>query len=111
MQFTSTPGLGARAGLEPTSSWLEIVKLEALAAKSVATQFKLAGVWSWGWASFNPSAPVDPDKPATACVWLWARDQSLCDGPTAAGPGFDASLDRGAARRSPPASAASRAPA
>ena len=43
MQLTSSPGLGQRAGLEPSAAWFEIVKLEALAAKSVATQFKLAG--------------------------------------------------------------------
>jgi hypothetical protein len=95
MQFTSSPGLGQRAGLQPATSWLEVVKLEALAARFVATQFKLAGVWSWGWVTFNPNATVDPDKPAAACVWLWARDQTLCDGPAAAGPGFDASLTEG----------------
>ena len=43
MQLTTSPGLGQRAGLQPTQAWLEIVKLEALAAKFVATQFKLAG--------------------------------------------------------------------
>ena len=43
MQLTTSPGLGQRAGLEPAAAWLEIVKLEALAAKFVATQFKLAG--------------------------------------------------------------------
>ena len=95
MQFTSSPGLGTRAGLQPASSWLEIVKLEALAAKSVAQEFRSNGVWSWGWATFNPSVAPDPDKPAAACVWLWARDQSLCDGPAAAGEGFDASLTEG----------------
>ena len=95
MQFTSSPGLGQRAGLQPATSWLEVVKLEALAAKAVATQFKLAGIWSWGWASFNPNATPDPDKPAAACVWIWARDPTLCDGPTAAGPGFDTSLTEG----------------
>src|SRR5262249_51579533 len=95
MQLTTSPGLGQRAGLEPTQAWLEIVKLEALAAKFVATQFKLAGVWSWGWATFNPNATPDPDKAAAACIWLWARAQTLCDGPAAAGPGFDASLTEG----------------
>ncbi len=95
LQFHSSPGLGARAGLEPASAWLELVKLEALAAKQVAKEFKIAGVWSWGWASFNPNATPDPDKPAAACVWLWARDPSLCDGPAAAG----ARLQRIAHRR------------
>jgi hypothetical protein len=95
MQLTTSPGLGQRAGLEPATSWLEIVKLEALAAKFVATQFKLAGVWSWGWATFGASTSPDPDVAAAACVWLWARDQSLCNGPAEAGPGFDTSLTEG----------------
>ena len=95
MQLTTSPGLGQRAGLEPPQAWLEMVKLEALAAKFVATQFKLQGVWSWGWATFSTTAPPDPDTAAAACVWLWARDQSLCDGPAAAGAGFDASLTEG----------------
>jgi hypothetical protein len=95
MQITTSPGLGQRAGLEPATSWLEMVKLEALAAKFVATQFKLEGVWSWGWATFNATAAPDPDKSAAACVWIWTRDQNLCDGPTAAGAGFDASLTEG----------------
>ncbi len=95
MQLTTSPGLGQRAGLEPPQAWLEMVKLEALAAKFVATQFKLQGVWSWGWATFSTTATPDPDTAAAACVWLWARDQSLCDGPTAAGAGFDASLTEG----------------
>src|SRR5579862_667596 len=76
-EFNSTPGLGARAGLEPSSSWFEIVKLEALAARQVATEFKLEGIWSWGWATYN-AAGVDPDKPYTACVWLWVRSEQLC---------------------------------
>ena len=95
MQITTSPGLGQRAGLEPTDAWLEIVKLEALAAKFVATQFKLQGVWSWGWATFNPTVTQDPDTPAAACVWQWARDQALCDAPAIAGAGFDASLTEG----------------
>ena len=95
MQITTSPGLGQRAGLQPAAAWLEIVKLEALAAKFVATQFKLAGVWSWGWATFNANVTPDPDKAAAACVWLWARDQTLCDGPAAAGAGFDSSLTEG----------------
>jgi hypothetical protein len=95
LQFNSSPGLGARAGLQPASAWFEIVKLEALAAKQVVKEFKIAGIWSWGWATFNASAAPDPDKPAAACVWLWARDPNLCDGPAAAGEGFNASLSDG----------------
>ena len=95
LQFNTSPGLGARAGLQPASAWFEIVKLEALAAKQVVQEFKIAGIWSWGWANFNANATPDPDKPAAACVWLWARDPTLCDGPTAAGAGFNASLTDG----------------
>lgn len=95
MQFTSSPGLGARAGLEPASAWLEVVKLEALAVKEVVKEFKLAGVWSWGWAVFSASATPDPDKALAACVWLWARDPGSCSAPKVAGPDFDASLQEG----------------
>jgi hypothetical protein len=95
MQFTSSPGLGARAGLEPTSAWLEVVKLEALAAKEVVKEFKIQGVWSWGWAVFNPNATLDPDKALAACVWLWVRDPGICDAPEVAGPDFNASLQEG----------------
>ena len=94
MQFTSSSGLGTRAGLEPASSWLEVVKLEALAVKEVVKEFKVQGVWSWGWASFNANATPDPDKPAAACVWLWVRSSDLCDAPKYAGQ-FDTSLTEG----------------
>src|SRR4051812_32324187 len=94
LQFQSAPGQGGRNGLQPKSAWLEIVKLQALAAKQVAAETKIQGVWSWGWPSFS-AAGDDPDKPAAACVYLWARDQTLCDGPKLAGPGFDASLTEG----------------
>jgi hypothetical protein len=52
------------------------------------------GIWSWGWPAFS-TAGEDPDKPAAACVYLWARSRSLCDGPALAGPGFDTSLTEG----------------
>ena len=94
LQFQSAPGQGGRQGLEPRLAWLEFVKLEALAAKQVAAETKVEGIWSWGWPTFS-AAGADPDKPAAACVYLWARDPSLCDGPAAAGAGFDASLDEG----------------
>jgi len=87
-------GAGGRQGLQPREAWLRVVKWEALAAKQVAADTKLGSVWSWGWGTFGP-ASVDPDKPAAACVYLWARDQSLCDGPAAAGTGFHASLVEG----------------
>jgi hypothetical protein len=94
LQFQSAPGQGGRNGLQPKDAWFEIVKLEALAAKQVAAETRIEGVWSWGWPAFS-AAGEDPDKPAAACVYLWARNQSLCDGPTQAGPGFDASLTEG----------------
>jgi hypothetical protein len=92
--FQSGPGKGGREGLRPTSAWLEIVKRDALAAQQVARELGLATIWSWGWGTFN-AAGADPDKPVAACVYLWARDPSLCDGLAAAGPGFDASLTEG----------------
>jgi hypothetical protein len=96
LQFTSSPGLGSRAGLEPTDAWLEVVKLEALGAKEVAGEFKLQGVWSWGWAVFSATATVDPDKARAACVWLWViHGEQSCDAPRVAGPGFDTSLTEG----------------
>ena len=49
----------------------------------VAQDEGVSTIWSWGWANFGPQS-VDPDKPAAACVYLWSRDQTLCDGPGAA---------------------------
>jgi hypothetical protein len=94
LQFQSAPGQGGRQGLQPTSAWLEFVKLEALAAKQVASELPVQGIWSWGWPSFSV-AGNDPDKPAAACVYLWARDPRFCDGPALAGPSFDASRTEG----------------
>jgi hypothetical protein len=94
LQFQSAPGQGGRNSLEPKAAWLEIVKLEALAAKQVAAETHVEGIWSWGWPAFS-AVGADPDKPAAACVYLWARDNSLCDGPALAGPDFDASLTEG----------------
>jgi hypothetical protein len=94
LQFQSAPGDGGRNGLEPKDAWFEIVKLEALAAKQVAAETKIQGVWSWGWPSFSVAGD-DPDKPAAVCVYLWTRNNSLCDGPAMAGPGFDTSLTEG----------------
>ena len=70
------------------------MKLEALAAKQVAAETKIQGVWSWGWPSFS-AAGNDPDKAAAACVYLWARDPKLCDGPKLAGAAFNTSLTEG----------------
>ncbi len=95
LTFSSTPKAGGREGLQPLSKWLDVVKWEALAARQVASELQLASIWSWGWAAFNP-AGNDPDKPKAACVWLWARDHSLCDAPTLAGKDLDPALDVGA---------------
>jgi hypothetical protein len=51
-------------------------------------------IWSWGWGNFGPQS-VDPDKPAAACVYLWARNPALCDGPAVAGSAFNGSLTEG----------------
>jgi hypothetical protein len=94
LQFQSAPGDGGREGLQPKQAWFEVVKEEALAAKQVAEEAHIQGVWSWGWPAFS-AAGEDPDKPAAACVYLWARDAKLCNGPFEAGAGFDASLTEG----------------
>jgi hypothetical protein len=95
LQFSSTRGAGGREGLRPLGKWLDVVKWEALAAKQVATELHVPTIWSWGWASFNPSGN-DPDKPTVACTYLWTRDHALCDAPALAGPQLDQSLDVGA---------------
>jgi hypothetical protein len=94
LQFQSAEGTGGRQGLQPRSAWLEIVKLQALAAKQVAAETHVQGIWSWGWPSFS-TAGNDPDKGAAACVYLWARDPKLCDGPALAGRSFNRSLTEG----------------
>ena len=93
LQFHSAPNGGARKGAS-REAWLQVIKWEALAAKQVAREFQIQGVWSWGFATFSAEG-ADPDKAAAACVWLWARDGKLCDGPAAAGTGFDESLTDG----------------
>ena len=90
LQFHSAPGQGGREGLKPSWKWFEIVKLQALAARQVTKELGMETIWSWGWATFS-EAGIDADKAAAACVYVWARDPRLCDGPRAAGPRFDAS--------------------
>lgn len=94
LQFQSAPGTGGREGLQPRFKWLEIVKLQALAARQVAKELKTHSIWSWGWATFS-TAGIDRDKGEAVCVYLWVRDPKLCSGPGAAGPVFDASLTVG----------------
>lgn len=83
-------GVGGRMGLA-ARSWFDVVKLETLATKQVAGELSLASIWSWGWAAF-PGSRADAATERAACVYLWTRDSGLCDGPAAAGPGFDGSL-------------------
>ena len=94
LQFQSAPGTGGREGLQPRAKWLEIVKLQALAAQRVTRELRTHSIWSWGWATFS-QAGIDPDKGEAVCVWLWARDPKLCSGPGAAGPAMDDSLTVG----------------
>jgi len=82
-------GVGGRMGL-PAAPWFEVVKRETLAARQVAGELSLASVWSWGWATF-PGGRPDPATKRAACVYLWTRATGLCDGPAAAGAGFDRS--------------------
>ncbi len=96
VSFSTTKGFGGRNGLQPASAWFEVAKWQALAAKSVAQETGIGSVWSWGWAEWS-AAETDADKPAAACVWLWARSPSLCDGPGEAGAGFNSSLGEGQA--------------
>ena len=61
----------------------------------------IATVWSWGWGTFN-AAGADPDKQAAACVFLWTRDASLCDGPGGGRARTSRTrVSRGSSRRSP----------
>jgi hypothetical protein len=94
--FQTTKGTGGREGLEPATAWFETVKLQALAAQQVAKEMKFHGIWSWGWAEYKAvPGEVDPDKARAACVYLWTRNRSLCNGPAAAGKGFNRSLKEG----------------
>jgi hypothetical protein len=94
--FQSGDSQGGRAGLQPTAAWLDIVKLQSLAGLVVARDLGLSSVWSWGWGTFATPGSADPDKQAAACTYLWARDQTLCNAPALAVPGFDADLTAGA---------------
>jgi hypothetical protein len=91
--FQTTPGLGGRERA-PLHSWLEVTKLQALAARQVAKEAGLRSIWSWGWGVWNVTG-ADPDKPTAACVYLWTRNPSLCDGPKVAGPKFNSSRREG----------------
>jgi hypothetical protein len=92
--FHTNPGAGGRERLKPASAWFNHVKLQVLAAKQVSREIPFATIWSWGWGEWSET-DRDPDKPAAACVYLWTRNPSLCEGPAMAGPGFDPRLDVG----------------
>jgi hypothetical protein len=79
--FQSARGQDGREGLQPAASWFEMVKLQELAAKQVAADTGIATIWSWGWGTFNTPGSADTDKQGAACVYLWTRDQSLCNAP------------------------------
>ena len=91
--FQTTPGFGGRERAS-RKAWLEVTKLQTLAAKQVAGEIGLRSIWSWGWGVWS-KGESDPDKPAAACVYLWARNPKLCNGPAAAGKGFNASRTEG----------------
>jgi hypothetical protein len=63
--FHTTPGLGGR-DRAPLGEWLEVTKLQTLAAKQVAREVGLRSIWSWGWGVFSV-AEDDPDKPKALC--------------------------------------------
>jgi hypothetical protein len=92
--FQSGIGSAGREGLQPTDSWLEVVKLEALAARQVASELGIASVWSWGWGTFDAKG-ADADKPIAACTYLWTRDPVLCDVLAQVDGGFNGSVDEG----------------
>jgi hypothetical protein len=86
--------VGGREGLRPRSRWFDVAKWQALAAGQVARELKLSHLWSWGWAQRNERSN-DPDKTFAACVWLWARDASLCDAPAILGRELDPDIRTG----------------
>jgi hypothetical protein len=86
--FQTGSGAGGREGLQPRSRWFDVSKWQGLAAEQVSRELRFSHVWSWGWAQRNERSN-DPDKTYAACVWLWARDESLCDAPGILGDELD----------------------
>jgi hypothetical protein len=94
--FQTKRGAGGREGLEPANAWFRTVKWQALAARYVANEMKFNSIWSWGWPEYKAvPGEIDPDKRRAACVYLWTRNPKLCNGPAAAGKGFNASRGEG----------------
>ena len=93
--FQTTKGTGGREGLE-AKAWYRTVKWQALAAGYIAREMKVHSIWSWGWAEWRTTpGEHDPAKPKAACVYLWTRNPNLCNGPRAAGRGFNKSRAEG----------------
>jgi hypothetical protein len=93
--FQTSKGTGGREGLE-AKAWFRTVKWQALAARYVAKEMNFSSIWSWGWAEWTTTpGEKDPAKPKAACVYLWTRSPSLCNGPRAAGKGFVRSRTEG----------------
>jgi hypothetical protein len=95
--MSTTVGFGGRNGLQPASAWYDVVKWQVLSLRQVAAETGISSLWSWGWGQYTP-AESDPDKGTAACVWLWARNPSLCDGPAVAGTDFSISRTEGQIR-------------
>lgn len=91
--FQSAAGTGGREGLH-RQPWFQVVKWQALSARQIAGEMKVATVWSWGWGTYS-EAGRDADKPDAACVYLWARSPQLCDAPGRIGKQFNASRTQG----------------
>jgi hypothetical protein len=92
--FQTGSGAGGREGLAPRSRWFSVAKWQTLAVRQVARELGLGHVWSWGWAQRNERSN-DPDKTYAACVWLWAREEGLCDAPGILGDELDADVKMG----------------
>ena len=93
--FQTTKGTGGREGLA-AKPWYRTVKWKVLAARYVAREMNFNSIWSWGWAEWKTTpGEHDPAKQTAACVYLWARDPKLCNGPASAGKGFVRSLTEG----------------
>jgi hypothetical protein len=93
--FQTTRGTGGREGLG-AKAWYQTVKWQALSARYVAREMKISSLWSWGWAEWKTTpGEHDPAKPKAACVYLWTRSPKLCNGPAAAGKGFNRSRTEG----------------
>jgi len=93
--FQTSKGTGGREGLE-AKAWFRTVKWQALAARYVAKEMNFSSIWSWGWAEWTTTpGEKDKAKPKAACVYLWTRSPSLCNGPRAAGKGFVRSRTEG----------------